>query len=620
MQRPFLRHPVTLLLMAAAVLAIVAFAAGRISGGGGRETSPPTIETTSADASPTMYTCSMHPSVRSPNPNDKCPICGMDLIPVPSDEGDDDGGELPRLSVSPRAAALMEIRTWPVERRAVAVELPLYGRIEADETRRRTITAWVGGRLERLHVDITGARVEQGQPMVEIYSPELISAQAELIQATGAPRRGDAGGRSRLSDAMLEATRTRLRQLGLEPEQIAEIEQRGEVSENLTIHAPVDGVVIERRATQGDYVERGDPIYELANLDQVWVELGVFETDMQALAPGQPVSFTAESWPGETFEGEIAFIDPTLDPQTRTVRVRADIPNPEGRLRPGMFVRGTVHAPVGTEAAAPLVIPATAPLLTGRRAVVYVRLAEAERPTFEAREVTLGPRAGEYYVVQAGLAEGELVVTNGNFKIDSELQIRGRPSMMAPEGGGAPTHQHGDPAMDAPAAGEAIAELTPVDVPAAFRQALDSIYAPYIEVQEALARDDLAGFHEAAPRLHAAVDAIDASALEGEAARVWARLAAGLTAGREHVTHFDIEAARAQFEGWSEAIIELGRRFGHGGSLELWVAYCPMTFGNRGSEWLQVDQQIFNPYFGATMLRCGEFREQLAADPATVEQ
>jgi Cu(I)/Ag(I) efflux system membrane fusion protein len=383
----------------------------------------------------TWYTCSMHPQVRTQDPREKCPICAMELIPVPAD-ADDGDADLPVLRVSERSAALMRVQTRPAERRAVTVDVPVFGRVELDERRLRTISAWVGGRIDRLHVDFTGVAVGRGDAMVDLYSPALIAAQEELLQAHRAATGSAAGAADTaggLARATHEAARRRLVQLGLSEAQVDAVEAAGRVEDHATIVSPIAGVVIERLASQGQFVSVGDPIYRVADLSTLWVNLQVFEHDLSWLRVGQPAVFTAEALPGETFEGEVAFIDPILDDRSRTVRVRVDVPNPEGRLRPGMFVRGQLRGEVDADdAGQPLVIPASAALLTGRRAVVYVQDPAADRPTFEGRTVTLGPRAGDWYVVRDGLAEGELVVTQGNFKIDSELQIRGRPSMMQP--------------------------------------------------------------------------------------------------------------------------------------------------------------------------------------------
>ena len=333
--------------------------------------------------------------------------------------------------------------------------------------------------------------------MVELYSPDLLSAQEELLQAlrgmadlskstVASVRRSAAG--------TVDAARDKLRLWGLSADQIAEIERSGKASEQITIYSPASGVVIHRNAQEGMYVDTGTRIFTVADLDAVWVQLDAYESDLQWLRYGQTVRFTTEAYPGEGFTGIVSFIDPVLDPHTRTVNVRVNVDNQDGRLKPEMFVRAEVAAQLArhgrvfdpsligkwvspmhpeiikdapgqcdicgmdlvpaetlgyssvsdVDHGAPLVIPATAPLLTGTRAIVYVEQEDADRPTYVGREVVLGPRAGDSYVVESGLSEGDLVVVSGNFKIDSALQIQAKPSMMNPEGGGSGGgHDHG---------------------------------------------------------------------------------------------------------------------------------------------------------------------------------
>jgi len=436
------------------------------------------------------WTCSMHPQIRQPKPG-KCPICFMDLIPVSLTGGDI--GER-QISLSQEAIKLMEIETSAVERKFVTAEIRMVGKIDYDESRVKYITAWVPGRIDRLYVDYTGVTVNMGDHMVYLYSPELLSAQAELLQAAKAAeniRPGTSELINRSILATLEAAREKLRLLGLTQGQIAEIEKTAEPVDHLTIYAPIGGVVIHKNATEGMYVQTGTKIYTIADLSRLWVKLDAYESDMMWVRYGQEVEFQTEAYPGQVFKGTISFIDPVLNPKTRTVKLRVNVENPDAKLKPEMFVRAVVRARVAqggqvmnkamagkwicpmhpdvvkdtagicdicgmdlvtteslgyvkvdTPKEAPLVISASAPLITGTRAVVYVQLQEAEKPTYEGREVILGPRAGGYYIVESGLAEGEVVVTNGNFKIDSALQIQAKPSMMNPKPEKAPTEYH----------------------------------------------------------------------------------------------------------------------------------------------------------------------------------
>jgi membrane fusion protein, copper/silver efflux system len=513
-----------------------------------------------------MWTCSMHPQIQRPGPG-KCPICGMDLIPVAG--GTAALTSLRQLELSPAARELMNIRVWPVERRFVTTQVRMAGKVEYDETRQKHITAWIPGRLDRLYVDYTGVEVRQGDHMVYIYSPELYSAQQGLIQAIRSGQARAPEGRRQLTGVdLVESSREKLRLLGLADTQISQIEKQESPSSHLTIQAPSGGIVIEKLKQQGDYVKTGERIYTVADLSHVWVQLDAYESDLVWLRYGQEAAFTTEAYPGETFRGRVAFIDPILDDRKRTVKIRVNVSNPEGKLKPNMFVRGIAQAEIASggnvidadlagkwispmhpeivkdrpgkcdvcgmplvraeslgyvsseslQTAPPLVIPASAVLWTGTRAVVYVEVPETAQPTYEGREIVLGARAGDHYLVRSGLREGQLVVTHGSFKIDSALQIQAKPSMMTPEGGGGGgEHDHG---AASPSAAQPAGE-TVVQAPAEFLAQLQQVDAASRDLLGAAVGTDLERKHEAFKRLGAAVDAVNMDLVRGHTAMLW---------------------------------------------------------------------------------------------------
>lgn len=605
------------------------------------EPAPPAVETPSAGA--TLYTCSMHPSVRLTDPKAKCPICFMDLIPVTS-EGDE--GE--RRIAFRDAATLATVETVAAARFFPAAEVRLYGTVTYDETSVARLTAYFPARIESLFVNYVGVPVGAGEHVAEVYSPELLAAFEELRQAAAAAQRPDDLLR-RVGVETLGAARERLRLFGLTPEQIDAAERGEHASDLFTIFSPINGVVTELAVRRGDYVETGSALATVADLSRLWLDLGAYESQLPLLRWGQVVRFTVEAHPGEVFEGRIWFIEPLVDRQTRTASVRVAVENKHRRLKPGMFATAVVRprvdahgAVVGGELAgrwvspmhptivkdgpgrcdicgmdlvpseslgvvgdpsaaeAPLVVPRSAVLFTGRRSVVYVEATGEGSQAYEGREVELGPRAGEFYIVRDGLREGERVVTRGAFRIDSAMQIMARPSMM---GGGVALH-HAD---SGPAR---------VHVPAAFSFGLRPVYAAYFDAQEALAADDLGAFLRAAKDLESAFGFVDEAGLVGEPLADFRRAAVKLRIGDTLTT---LEEARARFERMSEGAVELQRRFGHRGS-ETWrLAFCPMAFDDRGALWLQRAAEIYNPYFGASMLRCGEFRESFPPLPAEGE-
>jgi membrane fusion protein, copper/silver efflux system len=428
-----------------------------------------------------IWTCSMHPQIQLPEAG-ICPLCPMELIPAAAGANDSGAREL---VLSDSAVALAEIETVAVERRFVEARVRMFGRVDFDETRTGSVSSRFPGRLERLFVDYTGAPVAMGDKLYEIYSPELLSAQEEFLVAGKSLKKASSSFVRTSARDTLKAARDKLRLWGLSPEQIANLEKSGQASDLLTVYSPMAGIVTRKHLQQGAYVKTGTPVYSLADLSKVWVRLQAFESDLPWLRYGQKVSFSTESNPGKTFNGRLTYIDPILDTRTRTVNLRVVVSNPGTLLKPGMFLRAVVKARVAAagkvispefagkwisplhpeivsdkpgkcticqvdlvsaeslgyvlaDQKPPLVIPSSVPLITGKRAVVYVRLPGKDKPVFEGRDVVLGPRAGDFYLVESGLKVGEQVVLKGAFKIDSAMQLSGKYSMMNPAPVGKP--------------------------------------------------------------------------------------------------------------------------------------------------------------------------------------
>jgi len=432
------------------VFVFLAFVLGFIIRGGGSQSEGTQGEHVHEEAGIEWWTCSMHPQIKLQEPG-QCPICFMDLIPV---ESEDTGGNLTELKMSPAAMKLAEISTVRVRRDAAEAEIRLSGKVTVDETRLGKITAWVPGRLEKLYVDYTGTSVKKGDPLVELYSPTLYAAQEELLQALKYTKEAESSLAKESAKITLDASREKLRQLGLTEGQIKEIESRGSAVDRINIQSPMSGVVTHKNALEGLYVNRGTKIYTIADLSQVWVVLDAYESDLPWLREGQMANFSVEAVPGMMFKSKVVFVDPILDEKTRTIEVRLNVDNGRKLLKPGMFVRATVHSVTkkGKDGQVPLLVPTSAVLKTGERAVVYIRKPGTEEPVFEGREIRIGARAGKNYIVLSGLEEGEEVVVKGNFKIDSAMQIAAKPAMMNPEGGVAMTghEHHGEGATKSP--------------------------------------------------------------------------------------------------------------------------------------------------------------------------
>lgn len=585
------------------LLVLMAFGIGRCSGGGEGESDEHAGHDHSGD--PSEWTCSMHPQIRQPEAGD-CPICGMDLIPA---AGNDDDSLAPnQVSLSPRAQALAQVRTTEVTRRSGgATAVRLLGRVDYDETTLQSVTAWVGGRIERLHVTTTGERVRRGQAVATLYSPEVYSAQQDLIAARRQLQRLSAASELAQSAARssLESARQRLRLLGVPESTIATMERADTPNRRLTIRTPFAGTVIEREAVQGAYVETGTVLYRIADLTRLWVQLEAYESDLGNLFVGQTVDIEVDAFAGQRFEGRISFMDPVIDPRRRTARVRVALSNPDRRLRPGMFVQANVSGVESGDDAQPLLIPAASALFTGRRSVVYVEVPNAERPTYEAKVVRLGPRLGDWFPVVAGLSEGDRVVTHGAFALDADLQIRGGESMM----------MGGDDTTERP-----FDQL--IEVPASWNEGLAPVVDAYLAMQTALANDNAPGAKVAAERLNAAVTAFTPEE-PAEAVDAWEEMVGHLRMHAQSAGESTtIESLRAQFEPLSLRIATLLRTFGNPTDAPLHIAHCPMAFDNRGAEWVQSGDAVDNAYFGSAMRTCGSIRstvepgEHLSTTPA----
>ena len=559
-----------------------------------------------------VWTCSMHPQIQVTKPG-KCPICAMDLIPLK--KGGHDHSHR-TLTMSESSRSLAEIQTTPVIKEFPEVEVRLVGKIDFDETREKSLTARFPARIEKLYVNYTGIPVKAGEHLAVVYSPDLLSAQREFLTAY----------KSNPESSITRAAREKLRLWDLLPEQIDGIIESGEASDHFDLKAPTGGIVVAKNVKEGDYVKTGQSLFRIVDLSVLWVYLDAYETDLPWLRYGQSVEFTVEAIPGETFQGRVAFIEPELNRATRTVSIRVTIPDPDRRLKPGMFVRsivksrlaghGKVYAPelagkwispmhpeiISDEPGkckvcgmdlvpvdslgyldkgldeAPLIIPSSAALRTGKRAVVYVEKPDAPTPTYEGRDVELGPRAGDFFIVSSGLKEGEKVVTNGAFKIDSALQIQAQTSMMNPSSD--TQHEHGTPSIEI-----FFADIEPA-----------KLWQPYLALQSALVEDNFPLAKEKVKPL------MDITGHKGPLPELLHTMLEAITLDALRKPHFEtlsnamIAAVKANPDSFPE---------------EVFLMHCPMVYGKHGADWLQDDDKLLNPYFGSKMLRCGKVKGNL---------
>lgn len=369
-----------------------------------------------------VWTCSMDPQVKQPNPG-KCPICGMDLIKMKKGETPTSNVDPNAVMLSDEALALANVETAVVGAPSGDKEIRLFGKIEPDQRQQQSQSAYVAGRIESLMINAVGDAVSKGQTLAVIYSPELYTAEQELVSALNFPYDNQ---RQPLVDAAVE----KLRLLNIPQSQIDEVMKTKKASPYVQLKANTSGTVVKKDVSQGDYVRQGESLLQIANLSRVWAVFQAYETDLPFIHKGQTVQFSAEALPGETFTGRVVFIDPVLNGQTRTAGVRVELGNGGGKFKPEMLLVGHVAASMQRYAEEGVIIPKSAVLWTGKRSVVYVKDDVEEQPTFLLRQITLGPSLPDGYVVLDGLAEGEEIVVNGAFAIDAAAQLDGKRSMM----------------------------------------------------------------------------------------------------------------------------------------------------------------------------------------------
>ncbi len=369
-----------------------------------------------------FYTCAMHPEIRENEPG-KCPLCGMNLTAVTPDDEDTQVTHTPAVTATTvaeiklRKAQLQHFRpayftvtTMKMQKRA-----RLLGKVLQAETREKTIPARVGGRVEKVYIKSTGSKIQRGDAVLALYSPALLTAGEEYLVAY----RGLQQSASTHEQDMLEQAEKKLRLWGIRPFQYKKWAQRGKVPERVTIYSPVSGVVRKRHAVAGRYFKEGQNFFELYDLSSVWVEIDVYEHDASLVTRGQEVTMQFVAVPGQALQGEIDFISPALDTISRTLKIRATVDNPGGKLKPGMIADVTLHIELpGT----PLVIPRSAMIDTGKRKVVWIKVSERK---FQAHIIQTGHEAGGYVEVTSGLQKNQQIVLDGNFLLDAQAQLFG---------------------------------------------------------------------------------------------------------------------------------------------------------------------------------------------------
>ncbi len=552
-------------------------------------------ESQNTESANQIWTCSMHPQIRMGQPG-QCPICGMDLIPLTSMSSSDDSIDPNEIVMTESAAKLAAIQTIIVTKGVPNKTVYLNGKVQADERSIAELTARFGGRIEKLFVNFTGQNVTKGEKLATIYSPGLVTAQRELLEAISYKE-------SRPS--LYIAAKGKLKLWDLTDEQISAIEEKGEPQIYFDVLSPITGTIAMRNVALGDYIKEGTALFKVIDLTRVWVLFDAYESDLPWIKLGDKLDFTVQALPGKRFSEKVTYIDPFINPKTRVAEVRVEVSNSKLTLKPEMFSSGLLESKIA-EASHEILVPKSSILWTGKRAVVYVKVQNRETPSFLYREVVLGPEAGAFYVISEGLEEGEEIAVNGVFKIDAASQLQGLPSMMNPSGGAGST-PHDMSKMDM-GVGQKIMEV-PVEIDPSFKAQLTQVYTSYLKMKDAFVATDAKEASGAARDVSQAIKAVDMGLLKGDAHMVWMEQLETLEKSIDSIGNLsDIEKQRSEFARFNLTFYKSLKTFGLS-NVTAYYQFCPMAFDNTGAYWFSDSEEIRNPYFGDVMLECGENKE-----------
>jgi len=515
-------------------------------------------------AGTTVYQCPMHPWIKSDHAGDKCTICGMELVAA----GDSAAAADPNVvTLTPAGASVIGVQTAAVTRTTLVRTLRVNGIVEDDDTRHRILAARVPGRVEKLEVNFVGEEVAEGAPLAMIYSPAMLSAQRQYVERL---RAGSAFPESEKS-----AARERLLELGLTGEEIGILEHTLEPTAMVNVRAPMSGTVVSRAAYEGQYVQTNDRLFEIGDFSSMWFVFDAYEPDLAWLHPGLSVEVSVASLPGRVLTAPIAFIDPNVNEQTRTAKVRVILPNRDRAL----LHKQTGLARVRLEVPDLLVVPRTAVLQHGAETVVFL---EQANHAYLARRVRLGRVGDDTVEVVAGLKAGDRVVTEGGLMLDGQAQL-------------ARAATTGDVAPAEPAAAAPPVAAKPADPGYAQLKALAYAAA---DAALRLASDDFAGYQKQLPTLTAVLESY---------------LAGSEGAGRGPLAKFkdtlgappDLRAARRSFEPFTTELTDVARAAQLPKREGLHVFQCPMSPVLGTGRWLSRGPDVKNPFFGSAMLTCG---------------
>lgn len=435
-----------------------------------------------------------------------------------------------------------------------------------------------------------------------MYSPELASTQQELIEAYTVKD---------IQPELFESVKMKLKNWKVSDATINSIISSGKTQDRFPVYADVSGYIIKKNVELGDYLQKGQTLYDVADLSNVWVLFEIYESDMSWVKKGDKINYTVASFPGETFSGTIAFIDPFINPMTRIAKARVEVANSGLKFKPEMFATGTLKTQISTNKST-LSVPKSAVMWTGKRSIVYVKNETDKGITFKLREVTLGPLLGNDYIIEKGLEIGEEIVANGTFNVDAAAQLAGKPSMMNIEGGKVNTgHNHGDSPMPMNGDKKVVLKEDKTAISAEAKKSLQPLYKDYFEFKDALTKDDFNSAKKALLAFEKSFNKINMSVFKGESHKVWMNYQTELKKQTLHATHIkNIKELRMSLEPISNVMVAMTKAFNPLNETT-YVQFCPMANNDKGAFWLSKENKVVNPYFGASMIKCGEVKETI---------
>ncbi len=522
----------------------------------------------------TIWTCSMHPQIRMDKPG-LCPLCGMDLIPLNTNTSEIDSNAV---AMTEEAIQLANISTLKVVKGYSIKETELYGKVTTDERLVKTIPSYISGRIEDLSVNFTGEQIYKGQIIGQIYSPELINAQTEFIEALNMKPQ---------QSILVNASRQKLKELKISDKQISEIENSKNAKTVFDIIATESGIVINKKVNEGDYVQSGTPLYEIADLSKIWVLFDAYESDIQWIKKGNNITFTVESYPGKEFTGKISFIDPVINSITRVAKVRVEVDNSNGLLKPEMFTKGKIKSEISKNIEQ-IIVPQSAVMWTGIRSIVYVKMPNSTEPVFKMREVILGELTQSGYIIVKGLSEREEIVVNGTFSVDAAAQLAGKSSMMNSD-----------------------ETLSNFKIGNNLKSEILKITENYIHLKNSLILADNESSKKFAERINLGfsnikIDISDKKSLEllNNQKQIIIEESAKIKNAKT------IDLQRVSFKPLSQAFIKILKSYNIS-SQKFYIIFCPMADNNKGGFWLSKENKVKNPYYGSLMLECGSVKDSI---------